>query len=241
MPPTPVTPRGVVCLLARAPSAPGKTRLTAGLSPERALALRRALFLDTFEAVVASRLPAIVCYTPTTAREELEALMRAASDASSISLYGGPRLPCPERSRREPRPNLIAQASGDLGARMHAAFVDVFARGVDRVVLIGSDLPTLPPEHLVAAMAALDRAPLVIGPADDGGYYLIGLREPHPELFEGVTWGSEDVLAQTMAITRRVGLSVEMTSAWHDVDAPEDLQRVVGTRARHTRAWLESR
>ncbi len=158
-------------------------------------------------------LPTVVCYTPSTAREEFVALTNA---------------------------HLTPQADGHLGARMRAAFDDVFARGFERVVLIGSDLPTLPPEHITLAMTALARAPIVLGPADDGGYYLIGLRELYPELFDEVSWGSRDVLAQTLTRAERAGVTVELISAWHDVDTSDDLQRVsASSRARHTRAWLE--
>jgi rSAM/selenodomain-associated transferase 1 len=204
---------GAVCILARAPSAPGKTRLTAALSEDRALALRCALFLDTLESALASGLAVVVCYTPSTAREEFTAFVRPYQ--------------------------LIPQSAGDLGERMRMAFEDVFALGFDRVLLIGSDLPTLPPDHLTEALAALDRVPVVIGPADDGGYYLIGLRGPHPELFDGVSWGSPNVLTETLAIGKRTGVRIRLCRAWHDVDALADLAHVAASpRAHHTRAWL---
>lgn len=205
--------RGAVCILARAPSALGKTRLTSTLSEDRATELRRALLLDTLESALASALAVFVSYTPSSARDELTALVR------------------PHQ--------LIPQSDGDLGQRMRMAFEDVFAMDFERVLLIGSDLPTLPPEHLTEAVSVLDRVPVVIGPADDGGYYLVGLREPHPELFEDVSWGSPDVLAETLAIGTRAGVTIELCRAWHDVDAPADLAQVSASpRARHTRAWL---
>jgi len=206
--------RSAICLLARAPSAPGKTRLTEGQSVERAHALRRALLLDTLACAIGSEFPTVVCYTPVTARQEFADLTNT---------------------------ELIPQSDGDLGMRMRSAFEDVFAAGFERVVLIGSDLPTLPPDHITMAMIGLDRVPIVLGPAEDGGYYLIGLREPHPELFDGIAWGRREVLTQTFACAARVGASVELVPAWHDVDEPADLQRVSSSpRAHHTRAWLSA-
>lgn len=207
--------RVAVCIVARAPSAPGKTRLTGSLSNDRAIALRRALFLDTFDAAYASGVPVVVAYTPTVAREEFQTLTSFA------------------------QPILVPQSEGDLGARMHAAMVDTFAWGFDRVLLIGSDLPTLPTAHLVDAMQALERAPMVIGPAEDGGYYLIGLRAPCAELFHDIEWGSADVLERTLSIARRCGLGVERVPQWHDIDTEANLSRI-SSAARHTQAWLSS-
>ncbi len=120
------------------------------------------------------------------------------------------------------------QGGGDLGERMQRAFQDSFAAGDERVVVIGSDCPGLRTEHLREGFAALARADLVLGPAGDGGYYLIGLRRSCgeralPALFSGIRWGSAEVLPETLAIAAAAGLSIDLLDILDDVDRPEDL------------------
>ncbi|MFH1059409.1 MAG: TIGR04282 family arsenosugar biosynthesis glycosyltransferase, partial [Pseudomonadota bacterium] len=103
-------------------------------------------------------------------------------------------------------PLIRPQAEGDLGARMHQALSEALAEGADRVVLMGSDCPGLTDAVLAQAFAALHDHDLVLGPATDGGYYLVGLTRPAPELFADITWGTERVLEQTLAAARRAGL-----------------------------------
>ena len=102
---------------------------------------------------------------------------------------------------------------------------------VNAALLVGSDLPLLSRKHLEAAGAALlegvePRADTVLGPADDGGYYLIGLRQPHPALFEGISWSTAHVAAQTRERATALGLSVAQLPSWYDVDTPADLARL---------------
>jgi hypothetical protein len=96
-----------------------------------------------------------------------------------------------------------------VGARMADAFARAFARGAERVVLVGTDAPGVARETAIAALSALDAADVVIGPAEDGGYYLIALREPRPELFAGVAWSTPSVREETRARAAAAGLSVE--------------------------------
>ena len=204
-----------LALLARAPSAGGKTRLTIGLPESRATRLREALFLDTLNSARSLGVPVTIFGTPTDLNDELRALAI------------GPRV--------------LPQSDGDLGARMHAAFTGLFKQGARHVVLIGSDLPTLPPSHLGAAFDALEAGTdLVIGPADDGGYYLIGMSRPAPAVFEGIAWGSANVLQATRATAASAGLRVHEVAAWYDVDMAIDLARVASgpEPARHTRRWM---
>jgi uncharacterized protein len=117
---------------------------------------------------------------------------------------------------------LKRQPDGDLGARMLAALHH--ANGP--ALIIGSDCPALTPERLRAAAQALDRAEVVLIPAEDGGYVLIGARAPRPELFNGIAWGTSSVLAQTRARIATLGLSsVELAPLW-DVDREDDLARM---------------
>ncbi|MFC1600806.1 TIGR04283 family arsenosugar biosynthesis glycosyltransferase [Candidatus Sumerlaeota bacterium] len=122
-----------------------------------------------------------------------------------------------------PELELRAQGEGDLGQRMLAAFREAFAAGAERVVIIGSDCPALRPSHVAAAFDALERADLALGPATDGGYYLIGLQEAHPRLFEDVPWGLDEALARTLKHACELGLTVKLLEDLDDIDRPEDL------------------
>jgi rSAM/selenodomain-associated transferase 1 len=115
------------------------------------------------------------------------------------------------------------QAGEELGQRMHGAFVDAFEERGSRVVMIGSDCPGLTADRLGEALDALRRQDMVLGPASDGGYYLIGLSRPEPGLFEGIAWGGERVLTQTLSQADGLGLSVHRLGVLSDVDRPEDL------------------
>ena len=204
-----------VVILARAPSASGKTRLTAHLIEHRARALRERLFLDTLAAARAAGYPVIVSFTPDDALEEMRGLV---GDA-----------------------RLIAQRGDDLGARMRHALLDALALGADAVVLIGSDLPTLPPENIVRAFDMLEGAgggveragcsatcDVVFGPTEDGGFYLVGARGDIQNIFTGISWGRSDVLARVTAAAQGAGVAVGLAPTWWDVDVPEDLRRYSG-------------
>ncbi|MEL6495436.1 MAG: TIGR04282 family arsenosugar biosynthesis glycosyltransferase [Cyanobacteria bacterium J06623_7] len=117
----------------------------------------------------------------------------------------------------------VPQAEGDLGEKMKSAFEKAFVAGRERVVIIGIDCPDLDRQILTQAFATLKHQDLVLGTAADGGYYLIGLNRPVTELFEGITWGTERVLAQTQDIAARLGLNVGYLATLSDVDRPEDL------------------
>lgn len=116
-----------------------------------------------------------------------------------------------------------SQGEGDLGARMHRAIGDGFARGAERVIVIGADCPSLDAATLNEAFDALCSHDLVIGPAADGGYYLIGLRRPCARLFEDVDWGTEHVRATTLQRAAEANLSVRQLATKRDVDLPGDL------------------
>ena len=94
-------------------------------------------------------------------------------------------------------------------------------------IIIGGDLPTLPLGRLRAAFSALEQKPVVLGPSLDGGYYLIGLRAPQPELFEGVAWSTPQVLEQTVQRLNQLGLEMACLEPWYDVDTVDDLRFLV--------------
>ncbi len=122
----------------------------------------------------------------------------------------------------------VAQRGHDLGARMANLIVDLLGAGHPAVLVTGSDLPTVPGAHLAEAARVLsgDDADLVLGPAEDGGYYLVGLRRATPALFTDVEWGTAAVLEVTRARARALGLRVHLLPPWHDVDTVEDLARL---------------
>ncbi|MGK7875641.1 MAG: TIGR04282 family arsenosugar biosynthesis glycosyltransferase [Xenococcaceae cyanobacterium] len=115
------------------------------------------------------------------------------------------------------------QDEGDLGQRMKSAFEASFAAGMTGVVTIGIDCPDVNGTLMTEAFEALHQHDLVLGPAADGGYYLIGLGRLIPELFTGISWGTSEVLAKTKGIAQKLQLTVHYLSLLNDVDRPEDL------------------
>ena len=117
------------------------------------------------------------------------------------------------------------QSGGDLGRRLTSAFARAFRRGAHEVIAIGADCPGLDGDCLAEASSRLRKADVVLGPAADGGYYLIGLRRPVPELFTAIAWSSEKVLSQTLERAAAGGLSCELLSIKEDIDDLESLRR----------------
>jgi len=121
------------------------------------------------------------------------------------------------------------QGRGDIGQRMQRALVDGFQNGHTSIVIIGSDIPDISTAIIDRAFAALEKTNLVLGPAGDGGYYLIGLQkadqdQAYPELFEGIDWGTHRVLSQTIAAADQLGIGYALLDTLQDVDRPEDLK-----------------
>lgn len=177
-----------------------KSRLAASIGNEAALETYRELLAITREAVVASGVPVTVWLAET----------------------AGP-IPTAAETREWPALAVQCQPVGDLGERMAAAFYHAFAEGAGRVVIIGTDCPGLRAAHLTHAFAALAEHDVVLGPATDGGYYLLGLRAPCPALFENKQWSTPTVLAETVAEARRLGLRVTLLAELRDVDDAADL------------------
>lgn len=184
-----------LALFARAPL-PGrtKTRLIPALGPEGAAALSRAFLHDTLARV---------------AELDADATIWAASEEDRAALAEELALP------------IAVQPEGDLGARMEAALRAGLERS-GRALILGTDAPTLPIGHLRAALAALDRAEVVLGPAADGGFWALGARAPLV-LGPGVRWSSRHALADTIALVQRAGRTLERIAPWYDVDTSADL------------------
>jgi rSAM/selenodomain-associated transferase 1 len=210
----------VVAILTRAPSAGGKTRLFAGLAQPVDPALLEALLLDTIES---SRVPGVVqvvAVDPPDATHEIRQLVPA-------------------------HVQVMSQPDGSLGERMQIVLTELLGRGARAVVLIGSDLPDIDPAAVVEAFEALEARPdqIVLGPATDGGYYLIGAARV-PGVFDGIPWGGGAVLSETLVAARRRGVPVRLLTAAGDVDTPADLHRLLRartTRAARTTAWARRR
>lgn len=155
-------------------------------------------------------------------------LVRAALATARAACCGPVELHTSERHAffRTLRAPLRPQRGADLGSRMHHALQHALRRH-ERAVLIGSDAPALRPRDIARAARWLHAgADVVLAPAEDGGYALIGARRVTPAVFTGVTWGSDGVLAETRANLARAGLRVRLLPAVWDVDRPEDLERL---------------
>ncbi|MBT8148621.1 MAG: TIGR04282 family arsenosugar biosynthesis glycosyltransferase [Gammaproteobacteria bacterium] len=123
---------------------------------------------------------------------------------------------------------VYTQVSGNLGEKMQQAFAQLLARqDVDQVLLVGSDCPFIDCAYLEQAVQALQRgSDVVLGPAADGGYVLIGMCEPHAGVFAGIDWGTSSVLEQTLTQVQQQGLTVALLPELHDIDRPQDLARL---------------
>jgi uncharacterized protein len=116
------------------------------------------------------------------------------------------------------------QPVGDLGDRIASAFKSAFSKGYDAAVIVGTDCPDLNFTLLEKSFGILQQHELVLGPAIDGGYYLVGLRRFVPELFEGIAWSTQAVLGQTLAIAQQLNLAPVLLDCLSDVDLPQDLE-----------------
>ncbi len=124
------------------------------------------------------------------------------------------------------------QQGSDLGERMAGALADAHAQGFEPLVVVGTDSPTLPPRFVSEALAVLSAgaAEVVLGPTEDGGYYLVGTNTPTPGLFDGVAWSTSRTYADTAGNADRLGLRRHILPPWYDIDTPDDLARL-------RRAW----
>ncbi len=125
----------------------------------------------------------------------------------------------------------LPQAGGNLGERLEQAFSRLFGKGMGKVIILASDTPDITVGIINDAIEAMDRHDIVIGPSIDGGYYLIGMKKQHGELFRGISWSTEKVLGQTMEIIEALKLGVYILPELRDIDTEEDLRQWVKTAA----------
>jgi uncharacterized protein len=222
--------------MAKAPR-PGKvkTRLSPPLTPEEASELNICFIRDTTESIQhttqTSNSAGLVAYTPVGDEAAFDGLL-------------------------PPGFQLLPQRGQGFGERLLYVCEDLFAAGFSAVCLIDSDSPTLPQRALLQAVERLSREGdrMVLGGADDGGYYLLGIKRLHPRLFEQIDWSTERVFQQTLERAKEISLQVELLPAWYDVDDAATLERLrqeltgpktagpeaAGYDARHTRLFLRS-
>ncbi len=189
----------VILAFVRAPEAGRvKTRLAAALGAEGALRVYRRLAEHTVRQAREVDAELRIHFTPAGWEDEVRAW-----------LGDGPRY--------------IPQAEGDLGSRMEAAFRAAFGDGAERVVIVGSDLPEISAALLRRAFEELDEHRAVLGPARDGGYYLLGMKTMIPGVFDDVPWSTGEVLARTLQRMRAAGVEPALLPTLADVDEADDL------------------
>ncbi len=201
-------------MFAKAPI-PGqvKTRLSPALTEDEAATLHGSFVLDTLERTKAAagkfKLP-------------IDRFLACAPSSSHVFF----RI-----MEARHGVTLLDQQGDDLGARMHHTFASLFGQGYQRICLVGTDVPSLPLTHYRDAVEALTRHDLVIGPASDGGYYLIGLTQPCPDLFTNIPWSTDRVRALTQQKAVGAGLKIALLPTWSDVDTIDDLQALIDESA----------
>ncbi|TAK34098.1 MAG: glycosyltransferase [Chloroflexota bacterium] len=176
-----------------------KTRLQPHLTPQESADIYRAFLQDTLDLAASMK-----GYTPF--------LAFAPQDRES---YFAEIAPAPF--------HLLAQSEGDLGHRMLTVFLRLERSGYSPMVVIGTDIPTLQPTHLQQALELLEASDVCLGPSTDGGYYLIGARNPPACLFEGMTWSTSAVFQTTIERAEAAQLSLSLLEPCTDVDRIEDL------------------
>jgi uncharacterized protein len=208
---SPLTPhQTALVIFAKAPI-PGqvKTRLCPPLTPDEAATLHGSFVLDTLErtkaAVAKFKLP-------------IERYLACAPSSTHVFF---------KIMEERQGVKLIDQVGDDLGGRMNQAFQTLFSQGYRQVVLIGTDVPTLPLDHVKLAIQALENHDLVLGPALDGGYYLIGLKRMAPELFADIPWSTDQVLKLTQKKAVTIGFKDSLIQPWRDVDTLADLEALI--------------
>ena len=204
-----------------------KTRLQTRYSPEQAAGIYRAFILDTLEnALTVPAKAHRVAYAPSTAEAEIQQLC-------------GPSW------------QLTPQAETDLGDRMYLALNQSLQAGASRAVIVGTDIPSLPAQHIHQAFDILSDRDVVLGPSTDGGYYLVGLSRPVRSIFQNIEWSTDRVLIQTLERIHSADLSLGLVPPWYDIDTPEELDFLLaharaieqagqGASLTHTQAYLST-
>jgi len=222
-----------LCALAVMTKAPQagrvKTRLVPPLTPEEAAELNKCFLRDTVAAIssVCSRRP-----VGDASKMQFEhagaSHSKAATAACGIAVYTPVGAESAYTDILPADFSLLPQRGDKFGERLYSAVEDLFKCGFGSVCLIDSDSPTVPAENFAEAIELLSTTKdrVVLGPSDDGGYYLIGVKKPHRHLFEQIDWSTERVLNQTMERAADLGLEVKLLPTGYDVDDAASLRRL---------------
>lgn len=212
---------GALCALAVMTKAPQagqvKTRLVPPLTPDEAAELNKSFLRDTAAAIshIYNRRLAGSAAAATTNACGVAVYTPSGAESAYVDILPADFVLLPQRGE-------------NFGERLYFAAVDLFKCGFGSVCLIDSDSPTVPVENFAQAVRLLERPGkrIVLGPSDDGGYYLIGLKKPHREVFERIDWSTERVLDQTVRRAAESGLEVELLPTGYDVDDAAALRRL---------------
>jgi rSAM/selenodomain-associated transferase 1 len=197
-----------LAIMTKAPQAGQvKTRLVPPLKPDEAAALNKCFLRDTAAAISNAA---------------------TGKDACGIGVYMPIGAESVYADILPTNFSLLPQRGAQFGERLYFAALDLFKCGFKSVCLIDSDSPTVPADNFAQALKHLQRPGdrIVLGPCDDGGYYLIGLKKPHTELFERIDWSTERVLAQTMRNAAKIGLEAKLLPVEYDIDDGAALRRL---------------
>jgi uncharacterized protein len=198
-----------------------KTRLTPPLTPEEAAELNKCFLRDTVTAISSA------CSNPSVSKAHASH-SEAATAARGIAVYTPVGAEAAYGDILPAHFALLPQRGDTFGERLWLAVEDLCKCGFQSVCLINSDSPTVPDEHFSTAVELLSTREerLVLGPSDDGGYYLIGVKKPRRHLFEQIDWSTERVLNQTMQRATEIGLEVKLLPTGYDVDDAASLRRL---------------
>ena len=223
-----------LCALAVMTKAPQagrvKTRLVPPLTPEEAAELNKCFLRDTVAAIssACSRRPVGDEKKMDFKPESRASHSEAATAACGIAVYTPVGAESAYTDILPADFSLLPQRGDKFGERLYFAVEDLFKCGFDSVCLIDSDSPTVPAENFQQAVELLRMSEdcVVLGPSDDGGYYLIGVKKPHRHLFEQIDWSTERVLNQTMQRATEIGIEVKLLPTGYDVDDDASLRRL---------------
>lgn len=223
-----------LCALAVMTKAPQagrvKTRLVPPLTPEEAAELNKCFLRDTAAAIssVCSRRPAGGVVKRNFKAEACASHSEAATSACGIAVYTPVGAESAYTDILPADFSLLPQRGDKFGERLYFAVEDLIKCGFASVCLIDSDSPTVPAENFAEAVELLSTTEdrVVLGPSDDGGYYLIGVKKPHRHLFEQIDWSTERVLNQTMQRATEIGIEAKLLPTGYDVDDAASLRRL---------------
>jgi rSAM/selenodomain-associated transferase 1 len=191
-----------------------KTRLSTAGDPDGSVRVARAFLLDSVQRLAAVAARRVLAFAPREREREFAAVVAGRFD-------------------------LVPQEEGDLGQRLDAFVQQQVDAGARAVVMVGTDSPTLPVEHIERAFAELEQADVVLGPATDGGYYLIGCGAACPPIFDDIAWSTSRVLMDTVATLADPRWRLAVLPPWYDVDTPDDWAMLRGHVAALRRAGID--